>query len=245
MSPLMSQKSWTRWKSKMASGLRFREDRKARLRLGQQLDVLTMGPRNRRRLVRQMLGEVKKDAKTNIRKQRTVDGSAMKRRASKGKKRMFRNMPKNMTVKLKNDHSGVLTWKHSGQARTAYRHHHGIDEQYSARRAEKRYGRPNYKGPATKHQARALNKEGFRRRVARTRGKGGAVLKKVSQKWIMDNMTLGQAGLVLRMLRGTTKTQQSWKIKTPARPFLGVRPVDADKFLTALADKQLLKMKRV
>ena len=143
-------KKWDKLPTKIWKVVLFKEDSKGRLRLGKQIDVLTMGPRNRRRLIRQMLGEVKKDTRTNILQQKTVDGSAMKRRASKNRKRMFRNMAKGMAIKINNDHSGSLSWKHSGQARTAYRHHHGIDEPFTARRAKKKYGQPDYKGPATK-----------------------------------------------------------------------------------------------
>ncbi|MGL1932185.1 MAG: hypothetical protein OCC45_10540 [Desulfotalea sp.] len=226
--------------------IKFTEDSRSRLKLGQQLDVLAMGPRNRRKLVREILKETRKDLRQNIRQQKTVDGSAMKGRSGKNKKRMFRNMGKGMAVKLKNDHSGVLTWKNAGQARTAYRHHHGVDEKFTASRAEKKYGKPDYQAKATKQQAKALNENGYRARVARKRGKGGAVLKKVSQKWIMEHMTIGKAGLILRMLRtGKRKGKQNWKIKTPARPILGATKADADKFLTALAGDALRNIKRV
>lgn len=149
-----------------------------------------------------------------------------------------------MITRIVNDHSAVVTWKQAGQAKIAYRHHHGVPEDYTAKKAERVYGRPDYRKPATPAQAKALNREGFRRRVARKRGKGGAVLKRVPQKWIRDNMSLGQAGLILRLMRtGSTKGVQRWEIEVPERPVLGATPADADKLLTAMAQNALQRIK--
>lgn len=220
-------------------------DPKGRLRLGKQLDILTMSPHQRKKVLRNIVKQTKKDARTNIRQQKTVDGSKMPGRASKKKKRMFRKMAKGLAGRIKNDHHAVITWKNGGQARTAYRHHHGIDEKYTAARAKKKNGLPDYKAPATRSQAKALKKEGYRRRVARKRGKGGAILKKVSVKWIQENLTQGQAGLILRILRtGKSRGEQSWKVKVQKRPILGATQKDADKYLTAMANNALRDMNR-
>ncbi|WP_419174410.1 hypothetical protein [Desulfosediminicola sp.] len=221
-------------------------DHRSRLRLNQQLDVLTMRPGKRRQLLKKIGAGTRRDLRTNIRKQRTVDGKRMQARAdARTRRKMFRNMPKNTITRLKNDHSATVTWKHTGQAKVAYRHHHGIDEAYTAKRAESRYGQPDYKQKCTAAQARALAKEGFRRRVARKHGKGPAILKRVPQKWIRENITLGQAGLILRMMRiNSTRGVQSWKIKTPARPILGATEADAAKYLTAMATSALQEMQR-
>jgi hypothetical protein len=158
-------------------------------------------------------------------------------------------MSKKMVTNLKGDHSADVTWRGYGIAKTAYRHHHGIAEDVTARKAsaiaKKQFGPPDYKAKATPAQARALNKEGFRLRVARKRGKGGAILKKVPQKWIQDNMTVGKAGLILRLMRtNNPRGKQSWKINVPARPILGALPADADKYLTAMATSILQDTKR-
>jgi hypothetical protein len=229
----------------MSLELTLDTDKRSRLRLNHQLAVLSMGSARRKRFLRQIGKEVRADLRGNVSGQKTISGSAMEPRATKKKKRMFRAMAKGMVTNIKNDHSADITWQNLGQAKIAYRHHHGIPEDFSAAKAKKQYGVPDYKKKATPDQARALNKEGFRLRVARKRGKGGAVLKRVPQKWIQDNMTVGKAGLILRLMRtGSARGKQSWKIKVPARPILGATPADADKYLTAMATGILQETKR-
>jgi len=58
-------------------------------------------------------------------------------------------------------------------------------------------------------------------------------------------MTLGQAGLVLRLMRtNTRKGKQLWTIKVPERPILGASPESADIYLTAMAQEALQQIKR-
>jgi hypothetical protein len=243
------------------SDINFDSDPRSRLRLNDQLQVLSMGHRSRKRLLSKIGNEIKQDTRDNIHSQKTVDGSRMeprrgKKRRSKRKRRsakILSRMGKGMVTRFRNDgFSADITWKNAGQAKCAYRNQMGIGEDYKAdkdkavKRAEKEAGGSNpFKKPATKHQAKALNKEGFRYRVARARGKGGAVLKRVSQKFIQDHLTMGQAGLILRILRSESETgTQSWKRPLPARPILGVRPEEADKYLTAIATSVLQDTKR-
>jgi hypothetical protein len=225
--------------------IRIDTDRLSRLKLAEQIDVLTMSPGNRRRLLKKIGTGVRKETRGNIQKQNTVSGQPMEPRASKKKRRMMSKMSKGMITRIEDDHSAVVTWKNPGQAMVADRHHRGIPEEFTAKKAARIYGRPNYGKPATPAQAKSLNKEGYRRLTARKRGKGKAVLKRVSQKWIRENMTQGQAGLILRLMRtDSTKGVQSWSIKVPPRPILGATPENAQIYLTAMAREALQQIKR-
>ncbi|MCP3945181.1 MAG: hypothetical protein GY710_27385 [Desulfobacteraceae bacterium] len=219
---------------------------KETLRLMDQINVLTMSPADRRRILKQIGKQTRQDFRKNVQGQQTIEGSPMEPRADKKKKRMFSKMAKAMITKVINDHKAIVTWKNPGKAKLAYKHHHGQPEKFTAKKAARMYGVPNYNKPATILQAKALNKEGFKRPVARKRGKGKAIMKRVPQRWIRENMTLGQAGLILRMMRyNSEKGKQSWTIKTPARPILGATIKDADKYLTAMATNALQKIKKV
>lgn len=225
-------------------------DPRATLRLMEQIDVLTMSPTQRRKLLREIAKNTRADMRKNIRNQKTVDGSAMTPRSGKSRKRMFSKMSKGMVTRVRNNHEVVITWKYGSRAKLAYRHHHGINQEVSASEAsrvsEKKYGTPKYKDKATYAQAKALNKGGFRRKVARKRGKGKAVLKRVPKKWIMEKMNRGQAGLVLRLMRTKTrKGKQRWVIKSPERPILGATSADANKYLTAMAQNALQQINKV
>ncbi|RZV17346.1 hypothetical protein EOJ41_15160 [Vibrio alginolyticus] len=76
-------------------------------------------------------------------------------------------------------------------------------------------------GGATRAQAKALKEEGFKvfaRRINPNAPIGK--LRKPSQKWIRDNLSQEQAGLILRQMRGAPK--ESWTTELPARPFTQV-----------------------
>ncbi|MDD9304378.1 MAG: virion morphogenesis protein [Desulfobacter sp.] len=221
-------------------------DKRSRLRLADQIDVLTMPPARRKRLLKEISKQTRKDMRTNIRKQQTVTGAAMEPRAGKKRKRMMGKMAKGMVTRIIGTDRAMVTWKNPAKAKLADRHHHGVPEKYTAKKAARQNGVPDYSKPATPKQAKALNKEGFRRPVARKRGKGKATLKRVSQKWIRDNMSLGQAGLILRLMRtGTRKGKQGWEIKVPARPILGATPEQANTYLTAMATNALREINKI
>lgn len=223
--------------------IRFHDDKKNRLRLHEQLDLLTLPPKSRRRVMNRIAMDVRRDSKKNIRAQRTIRNRAMEPRKSKRRRRkMLMGLNKKMVTVHKGDLHAEVTWKNTFTGKIAYRHQHGVPENWSAHRARKAYGVPDYKKPATPAQAKSLIAEGYRRRVRKKRGKGCA-LKRVSQKWIRENLTLGKAGLILRLMReGKARGKQFWKVTPAARPFLGTTPENADALLTDLARQALREL---
>lgn len=87
---------------------------------------------------------MRRDTRDNIRAQRTVSGSPMGPRADKKKRRMMRKMAKGMVTRLTGAHSADVTWKNTGQAKVADRHHRGVSEPFTAKKAARVYGTPNY-----------------------------------------------------------------------------------------------------
>lgn len=76
-------------------------------------------------------------------------------------------------------------------------------------------------GGATRAQAKALKDEGFRvfaRRINPNAPIGK--LRKPSMRWVQNNLSQEQAGLILRQMRGAPK--ESWETVLPARPFTQV-----------------------
>ena len=98
------------------------------------------------------------------------------------------------------------------------------------------HGTPDYEQPASRKQAKALLKAGFRVSTGESfksgANKGKAKMKKPSQKYIVDNMTMGQAALVIRKLNKVENPPKRWTVKIPARPFLGVPGADASELLS-------------
>jgi hypothetical protein len=128
-------------------------------------------------------------------------------------------------------------------AKLPYRHQHGIAEPWSAARAAEQYGTPNYKAPATRAQAKALNAAGYRVSVKKKRGKGSR-LKRVSIKWICENLTQGQAGKLIKLLSGNNTHSSRWESKPAARPFLGATPEDKKEMLHDLARRTIEQLKK-
>ncbi|AMO56561.1 hypothetical protein [Endozoicomonas montiporae] len=220
-----------------ADPFQFAEDQKARLTLFEQLDVLTMPPHRQRKLVKRMATEVRNRGRQNIRQQKTVSGSPMKaRKNTRNRRKMLRNMGKQMAVFPRGKAQADVTWKNTLTGRIAYQQQHGVPETMTASKMKRIHGQPNYNAPASRDMARALLAEGYRQPV---KGKNGRTrLKRASQKQIMKTMTIGQAGLVLKALRDSQKKQR-WTIRTPARPFLGASPDNVDQMLHQLAKESL------
>ncbi|WP_302413498.1 virion morphogenesis protein [uncultured Desulfovibrio sp.] len=224
----------------MKFGVRVLGDRQ----LNAQLDRFAREARERQKLARRMGGYVRTLARRNIKRRRTVDGAAMTPRQKRRELRpMLMGLHSQMVVRAAEGNQGVnVSWDNALMAAIGYRHQEGIGENWSPGRARKVYGQPNYKARATRKQAKALLREGYRLMVPAVGG--GRRPKRVTVQWIEQKMTLGQAGLILRLIRtGQTKGKQSWRDTVPARPFLGVTPQQAEDLSQKLV-KSLLKAAR-
>ena len=212
--------------------------------LNAQLDRFAREARERQKLARRMGGYVRTLARQNIKRRRTVEGAAMTPRQKRREARpMLMGLHSQMVVRAAEGNKGVtVSWENPLVAAIGYRHQEGVGENWSPDRAHKVYGQPDYKAKATRKQAKALLREGYRLMVP-AKG-GGRRPKRVTVRWIEEKMPLGQAGLILRLLRtGQTKGKQSWRDTVPARPFLGVTPQQAED-LTKKLVKSLLKAAR-
>lgn len=208
------------------------------------LDRFSTEIRERQKLARRMGGYVRTLSRQNIKRQRTVDGATMTPRQKRREARaMLMGLHRDMKVRAAQGNQGVtVSWDNSLLAAIGFRHQEGIGENWSPGRASKVYGQPNYKARATRKQAKALLREGYRLMVP-AKG-GGRRPKRVTVQWIEEKMTLGQAGLILRLIRtGQTRGKQSWRDTVPARPFLGVTPQQAEDLSQKLV-KSLLKAAR-
>lgn len=213
-----------------------RIDISGHLRLRQQLQLLKLSPARRQRLGGTLARKVRIYSRRRLRQQSDLDGKAWEARKS-GKKKMLRGLSKRMGAK--GDHGGgkvFFTDRSTGQV--AYAQQHGVPEAWSAEKAEKVYGKPDYRGPCTRRQARALKQEGYKVRMA------GGRRKKPTMKWMLENLTLGQAGLILRTIRDDLNPKKSWVVELPARSFLGVEPRELDELASLIFDETIQRVKR-
>lgn len=135
----------------------------------------------------------------------------------------------------------------------AWKHQHGISQQLGVT-AEMKKGLTKWhiklRGRrATRKMAQALLRNGYKFPV---RGRHGKVrLRRVSARWIMEHMSQMQAAWILRMLvrQDVSKSSpakekaQTWEVKLPARPFLGVQEDESTKLLSIVSQKITREMK--
>lgn len=210
--------------------------------------VLNLPDSKRRTLMRSWGRKVRAEAQSNAKNQVNVDGSKWApRKKRKNKKefdkkgnrknqgKMMKNITKgrNLNVKTLGVDAVLVDWKRPGIGKLARQHQEGMADLFNIVGSHKfvdEFGK--YSKPATQLQAKSLISEGYKIRNARKlnwnkekqysqyRKRGASNWVRPTQSWIISNLTLGQAGLILREMR-TVSPKKSWKISRPSRSFLG------------------------
>lgn len=192
--------------------LTFKDNNQTALK---QLNLLTLNPNKRRRILRGAGRKVRRDSKARLKGQRDLSGSTWKARSNGRKKRMLSKLGRNIQVHT-SPNDAKVTFGNPRIGKIARAHQDGVSQKMTASQAARKYGTPDYDGQATRKQAKALRKAGYK--VRKKRGKGW---KTPSIGWITENLTLGKAAKTLRILRGEKKGKTSWDIDLPERSFLG------------------------
>lgn len=200
--------------------------------LKRQLQILAMPRPLRRRLMARVAKKAIADSKRRVRTQTDLNGQPYPERAKRkrGSKKMLLKLSRELKVIKANGSEAVAGFYKPSSARIAYRQQHGYTQTVSSRTLKK--GRDQKQdSPATRDQARALREAGFT--INKRKSKSG---KKPSLKWVTQNLTIGQAGSILRQLRelaGDT-IKSSWKTTLPARSFLGASKADVSQHIDAI-----------
>lgn len=217
------------------------EPRSSRM-LDRQLRAFSRDVKAYQKHARTIAGYVQKDAKANIRAQRNFDGGAFAlRKAGKSKKALLRGLGRRIAVVSMAAQGGgaAVTWRNGFEAQIAGRHHWGIGEDWTPQKAKSVHGSPDYNAPCTAKQAKALIREGYKRR------RKGKAPQRVNASELQEMFTIGQAGLILRMMQtGKAQGKQFWNDKVPSRRFLGVTPAKAEEYTVQLATRILNSTKQ-
>lgn len=162
--------------------------------------------------------------RSRIRRQKDVDNQKFEKR-KRGEGAVLTSFANGIEPYVLHDATMLdLTWKQKTKAKKAAVHQAGLTQTITAhehiKEQKKRRGEPDYGAPCTKQQAIALRRLGYR-----IRRKGGKGWNKPSVRNLEKRLTLGQAGLIIRMMRtGKEKGKQKWKVHTPQRQMLGTKP---------------------
>ncbi|WP_434357401.1 virion morphogenesis protein [Parasalinivibrio latis] len=204
------------------------------LNLKQKLAMLALPPRKRTWILKTLGRWERGQVRKRIAQQKDIHGRALepRKRKRKGKGKMFRRMAKGLEPYVKNGAKELdLTWKNKLTAKTASRHHLGQAQKMTARQMEKRWGKPDYSAPPPKGMARKLREVGYT--IPNKRGNGR---KKPSLKWIMGNMTQGQAGAIIRELSGKPDVTK-WDIPLAERQILGSKQQNVNRQLLKIFEQ--------
>lgn len=207
-------------------------DTKGAVSLQRQIEALAL-PANKRKKINTMLGrEVIKQSRARIRKQRTLTDSSFKSRANGKKKKLLARLMKGKLVKVWAGPNGAkVGWQNARIGKVARANQDGFKEAFNAQkilRQERKSGEPSADENATRAQAKQLVKLGYKRKVGTYKSgnkKGQSRAKRVSQAWIVANMTMGYAGRLIKIL-GDEETKQIWNVVIPARPFFGLNKAE-------------------
>lgn len=206
-------------------------DIRGALSLQKQLEVLRMPTALRRRLLSRTAKEVIKDSKKRVRNQTDLNGNPFEERKRKRRRKMLSGLAKRQKVVRNDGTAATIGFNKSNDARIAAKHQFGDEQMVSASSLPK--GNSSKNGDATRRQAKALLEAGYK--IPRKGGKG---TKKPSQKWIMENLTVGKAGAILRWLRDQDETAKtSWKVKLPARSFLGASNEEVTRYVEQIMNQ--------
>lgn len=184
-----------------------------------QLNLLALPPKQRKRLVWRAANEMKKLAARNVRQQQDHNGNAWAPR-KRGKRKMLRGLPKLMVIHDPSQDVAELGFKkgamnvHAGVVANTHQKGHT----YKMTAASRRRIAPSDGGKqkqASKAQARKLRELGFKRP-----GKRKQSYRSASLGWITGNLNYAQAGLLIKKLKDEPAAE-SWEIQLPARQFLG------------------------
>jgi phage gpG-like protein len=175
--------------------------------------------KTRIRIMRKLGMKVRMNSKKRVTSQTDLNGQSFAKRKMKltieGK--MLSWLASRLIVNTPTDTSVTIGWRNSWESSVAAKNQFGDDRIFNkSQMGRETTGKNTPKSdtdPATRRQAQGLIKAGYKIR------RNGRVRRTPTIQWITENMTIAQAGSILRALRDS---KDSWHVVLPARSFLGV-----------------------
>ena len=194
-------------------------DVKGILPLKRQMQILAMPKNLRRRLLNKVAKKVIKDSRKRTRDQVDLQGRPYAKHSKGRRRKMLTRLARQLSVTQLSGQKAEIGFSNPVVGKIASKQQHGDIEQMDASSFNKtETGDSHYNKPATRKQAKALREVDYK--IKKANGKGW---KKPSLKWVTQNLTVGRAGLILKLMRikaGET-IKKSWVTQLPARSFLG------------------------
>lgn len=218
-------------------------DARGVLGVREQLALLRLEPRLRRRLLNNVTKRLRTMSRKRIRSQQNLDGSpfAARKNPESGQKKMEAGLGKLLQVTSLTPDQAVLGWKNNLTSWVAAQQHNGATERRTAQQM-RRWNKVDEGSMSTPKQAKRLRRLGFKVRQA-----GKKRLSRPAVAWILEHVSYMQAGLLIRILdeeQGESTGADSWEIKLPKRQFLGANSNRDTSELVNLVLEQILNSPR-
>jgi hypothetical protein len=212
------------------------------LGLQAQLALLSLSPKLRRRLLTRVGKRIRTLSAKRVRAQKKLDGSPFvpRKASTKRRRKMLGGLikAKYLDVVKATPEQATVGWKNRLMGFIAAEHHAGRSRRYTA--AQARNANPiSYDSACTTEQAKRLRRLGFKVRKASEGKRGKARWVRPSVAWITGNIKYGQAGLLIRELKGERSGPGSWEIKLPKRDFLGADQSDIARLIKIVLEQIL------
>ena len=200
---------------------------------GQQ-DLLRMfraaPPAIQTRLIRTVAKQILAKSKARASAQTDLDGMPYPAHKLGRRRKMLIRLVRRLKILDSTNTEALIGFGNSYESMIAAKQQFGFSQHFTRSSfrngADDNHARPlNYNDPATRRQAKALLDAGYK-----VRRRGGISLRPTI-KWITENLTMGRAGLILKILRAAP---EEWTTTLPPRSFLG-GSVNEMEELTALA----------
>lgn len=221
----------------------FELDARGVLGVREQLALLQLPPKLRRRLLNNVSKRVRTMSRQRIRSQQNLDGSPFspRRKNEPGQKKMEAGLGKLLQVTALSPDQVTLGWKNNLTSWIAAQQQNGTTERRTAQQM-RRWNRVPEGAMSTPKQAKRLRRLGFRVRQA-----GKKQLRRPPVAWILEHVSYMQAGVLIRILddeRGEPTGADSWDITLPKRQFLGVNHARETSLLVSQVLQQILNSPR-
>jgi hypothetical protein len=198
-----------------------------------QLQLLSMSPNQRRKLLYQIGKEVEKQGVKRAKQQVDLKGKPYQEHHNKRRRKMLTRLVKRKNLRTRATAlDAIIDFKNPYHGQIAAKQQRG-HKQVIRSSEMKPKNKQFYDQPATRKQAKALIEAGFR--VKKKSGKGK---KKPTIKSIVENYTVGQAGYALSELRlwSGEQSKTSWVTNLPSRSFLGATAQDVQSHINMIFD---------
>lgn len=188
--------------------------------------ALDLPAAKRHRLVWRMGRAVIRYTRANARAQHTPEGAGWPKRRH-GKRKMIRKLASYLVQRAVYGGEGTrIVFDRGGKKIrpgmiAGWQQRGATISMNAGRPATDRSAQTQTKKPASRRQARALVRLGYTQPVAYTVSRRRGTRRRVAAKWITENMSAKQAGLIIRKMRNQPE-KNAWQIVLPGRPFLGV-----------------------